>query len=273
MRNKDTKKRLFPKHTKKKNHITYGNMTAMLDLNNFNWGWMDHPVELSEGVFSIRVNSDGTTKHMSHFHRDSMIEEIFNGKIYEKFFDVDSGDLVVDIGASVGPFTYSILHKNPKHVYCFEPSIQEFRTLNKNLRGYPVTTINKGISNVNSIVESSELFGGENEMEAITFKTFIENYSIDKIDFLKTDCEGGEYDIFNEENMDFILNNVKKISGEWHLNTPETKEKFVFFRDRYLTAFDNFYVHSIDGVDIKWDLWNDHFLEYYNEVIISIDNR
>ena len=110
-------------------------------------------------------------------------------------------------------------------------------------------------------------------MEAITFKTFVENYSIDKIDFLKTDCEGGEYDIFNEENIDFILNNVKKISGEWHLNTTETKEKFIIFRDKYLTLFDNFYVHSIDGVDIKWDLWNEHFLEYYNEVIINIDNR
>jgi hypothetical protein len=26
-------------------------------------------------------------------------------------------------------------------------------------------------------------------------------------------------------------------------------------------------------VDIKWDLWNDHFIEYYNEVIVYIDNR
>jgi FkbM family methyltransferase len=263
----------LPETPGEKNHITVANMTNMLDLNNFDWGWMDQPDELSDGIFSVRVNDDGTTKHMSHFHRDFMREEIFGLKTYEKFFEVESGDLVVDVGASVGPFTYSILHKNPKHVYCFEPSIKEFITLNKNLRGYPVTPINKGISNVNSIVQSSQLFGGEHEMEAITFKTFIENYSIDKIDFLKTDCEGGEYDIFNEENMDFILNNVKRISGEWHLNTPETKEKFVFFRDRYLTAFDNFYVHSIDGVDIKWDLWNDHFLEYYNEVIISIDNR
>jgi hypothetical protein len=29
----------------------------------------------------------------------------------------------------------------------------------------------------------------------------------------------------------------------------------------------------VDGVDIKWDLWNEHFIEYYTEVIIYIDNR
>jgi len=29
----------------------------------------------------------------------------------------------------------------------------------------------------------------------------------------------------------------------------------------------------VDGVDIKWDLWNEHFLDYYCEVIIYIDNR
>jgi hypothetical protein len=69
---------------------------------------------------------------------------------------------------------------------------------------------------------------------------------------------------------------VRKISGEWHLNEkyyPGIKEKFRKFRDTYLKEMENHQVFSVDGVDIKWDLWNDHFLEYYNEVIIYIDNR
>jgi cytochrome c peroxidase len=32
-------------------------------------------------------------------------------------------------------------------------------------------------------------------------------------------------------------------------------------------------VFSVDGVNIKWDLWNEHFLEYYYQVLIYIDNR
>ena len=29
----------------------------------------------------------------------------------------------------------------------------------------------------------------------------------------------------------------------------------------------------VDNIDIKWHLWNEHFLEYYRQVIIHIDNR
>ena len=244
-----------------------------LSLDNFDWDWMNQPMEVEPNVFVYHIYSDGTKKHMSYYGRDLIIEEIFNEKVYEKFFEVNNNDLVVDVGASLGPFTYSILHKNPKHVYCFEPSVKEFKTLNKNVRGYPVTTINKGISNINSVVKSDKLFGGESEMETITFKTFIENYSIDQIDFLKTDCEGGEYDIFNLENLIWIKNNVKKIVGEWHLETPEQKQKFREFRDVFLRLLPKHEVYSVDGANIKWDLWNEHFIEYYNEVIIHIDNR
>ena len=212
---------------------------------------------------------------MGEYHKQSITKEIFEDKCYERFFKVEQNDIVLDIGASVGPFTYSILHKNPKHVFCFEPSEREFKTLIKNTIGYPVTHINKGVSNINSIVMNDHLFGGEDQMEAITFKKFIELYGIEKIDFLKTDCEGGEYDIFNVENLKWIKSNVKKIVGEWHLKLQGHNyvEKFKQFRDTYLIEFNNFQVLSIDGVDIKWDLWNNHFLEHYQQIIIYIDNR
>jgi len=239
----------------------------MIDLNNFDWGWMDEPTDV------YQITLDGTKKPTGTYHKDCMLQEIFIDNLYEKKFEVESGDIVVDVGSSVGPFTYSILHKNPKHVYCLEPSVSEFKTLNKNLRGYPATPINKGISDVNSLLDSQVLFGGETQMETLKFSTFIENYSITEINFLKTDCEGGEYDIFNEENSDFIFKNIKKIVGEWHLGNPTLKEKFRKFRDFYLKKFEFFYVYSVDGHDIKWDLWNDHFIEYYTEVIINIDNR
>ena len=29
----------------------------------------------------------------------------------------------------------------------------------------------------------------------------------------------------------------------------------------------------IDLTNFKWDLWNEHFLEYYRQIIIHIDNR
>ena len=211
---------------------------------------------------------------------NSIKDEIFGQRIYERFFEVEPGDVVVDVGASLGPFTYSILNKKPKHVFCFEPCEEEFPTLIKNTLGHPVSHLLKGISSVNGLVDENKLFnsvmGTQNKMETITFKRFLELYDLPKIDFLKTDCEGGEYDIFTDENFDYIKNNVKKIAGEWHLNEyyyPGVKEKFREFRDKYLSQFDKYEVYSVDNVNIKWDLWNEHFIEYYTEVIIYIDNR
>ena len=225
------------------------------ELKDFHWGWM------SEG-------SD-----QGNYHKETMIGEIFRQRAYERIFEVNEGDIVLDIGSSVGPFTRSILNKKPKHVFCIEPSVSEFKCLVKNTMGYPVSHINKGIWHFNGTVNSDQLFGGEAQMETMTFQSFIDLFGIEKIDFLKTDCEGGEYEIFKDSNIPFLINNVKKIVGEWHLRSPENKINFRNFRDNILPLFRKYDIYSIDGIDIKWDLWNEHFLEYYEEVIVYIDNR
>jgi FkbM family methyltransferase len=207
--------------------------------------------------------------------KETVYKEIFEEKIYERFFEVEEGDVVFDIGASLGPFTFSILDKNPSHVFAMEPSFEEFKTLVLNTIKGPVTSINKGISDIVGEFDFEFVFNddGKNKMYSTTFKKLISDYNLTKIDFIKSDCEGGEYNIFTIDNLDWIKNNVRKISGEWHLRTPELKEKFRKFRDEFLINFSKYEVYSFDGVNIKWDLWNEHFIEYYKEVTIYIDNR
>ena len=209
------------------------------------------------------------------WYKETIIREFSTQNIYCRFFDVEENDIVVDFGSSNGPFPFSIKEKNPKHVYCFEPSQEEIISLKNNLNGLNHTLIPKGISDIDGFDEF-EVYGLVNhieKVESISFKTFIKNYEIKNIDFLKTDCEGGEYHIFNRENIWWIKNNTKKIVGEWHLETPKQKEQFREFRDIYLKLFQNYEIYSVDGVNIKWDLWNEHFIEYYKQVIIYIDNR
>jgi len=222
----------------------------------FKWGWMDEFTNLAK------------------MHKNSLVQEIFIDKCYEQIREVKADDVVLDIGASIGPFTYSILNKNPKQVICVEPSHLEHETLKENVDQDNVTIIEKGIGPVDGTITISEVFGanGQNiEIPSIRFDTLIKENNIDRINFLKTDCEGGEYDIFNVENLFWIKDNVDFVVGEWHLNTPETKEKFRQFRDLYLKLFTNHEVYAIDGTDIKWNLWNERFLEYYNEVIVHIN--
>jgi len=218
------------------------------------------------------------------FHQ-TCYTEIFIDDCYQRFFRVEPGDVVLDVGASIGPFSWSILDAQPAHVYCVEANTDLYQTLVKNLSDIdvPVTAMNLGMGPRDGVNYLAGLFDPDKQahsdgtdgitMETISFRSLIERYGITKIDFLKTDCEGGEYDMFNADNFEWVTKNVKKIAGEFHTAIPAQREKWIKFRDLYLRHFDNFQILSLDYVDIKWDVWNDHFLEYYGAFMVFIDNR
>ena len=207
----------------------------------------------------------------SEWYVSQATQEIFEYNIYERLFEVEEGDIVVDLGASLGPFTYSILPKNPKQCFVVEPLSYHIDILNKNVGQENVKIIQGAISDKkkleitwDNITETSPTF---------TFKEFLDDNNINKIDFLKCDCEGGEYDVFSKSNIEF-LKTIPKIVVEFHLRNDENFHqcKFRWFRDNILNMFENFEVYSLDGVNIKWDLYNEHFIEYYNEVIFYFKN-
>jgi hypothetical protein len=68
---------------------------------------------------------------------------------------------------------------------------------------------------------------------------YLKKIILNKIDFLKTDCEGGEYSIFTFDNLCWLKDNLGVAVGEWHLSTPELKQQFRVFRDVFLRLFPN----------------------------------
>ena len=52
----------------------------MIDLSNFNWGWMDDPTDVYQ-IINEEIN-----KPIGQYHKDSIIQEIFHDKLYEKLF-------------------------------------------------------------------------------------------------------------------------------------------------------------------------------------------
>ena len=202
--------------------------------------------------------------------KEQVIKEIFDNNDYEYFFEVEENDIVVDIGATIGEFTYKILEKKPKHCYVIEPLPIFFDTLKNNLQGHQVSFTNAAITNDKYC--KIEWDGLNSEVNTLTFNDFIKQNRLNKIDFLKVDCEGGEYDIFTEENIEF-LKKVPKIVCEVHLESGILKEKFRNFRDNILPNFKNIKFMSYDFCEIMWDLQNEHFIQYYHEVYLYIDNR
>ena len=199
------------------------------------------------------------------------IEEFENSQMYDRFFTVEEGDIVVDLGASLGPFTYCMLPNNPKQCYVVEPISSQIEVLHKNVGRDNVKIIQGAITDKKKIEITWDYV--TESVPTFTFKEFLEDNNITHIDFLKCDCEGGEYDVFQPSNINF-LKTIPKIVTEFHMRDDENfhKCKFKWFRDNVLPKFDKYEVYSVDGVDIKWDLWNDHFIEYYCEVIVYFIN-
>jgi FkbM family methyltransferase len=243
-------------------------------------------VLVEQNSSSFRFNDQFDWGEMTYEHIITIDREIAHENVYGFWKSVKENDVVMDIGASVGPFIYSILDNKPKKVYCVEPSLNLIKTLAKNCAGKllnykenPLVYINKAI--VSDYEDTVNIFGSILDFEKTTFKQIIEDYSIDKIDFLKIDCEGGEYNIFTDENIDFLLNRVGFVAMEVHLNYDGFREKFKNFRDKYLTRFSNYKVISCtrqniswgNNVDLKKNIFSNDFVDNYNcEFMIYISN-
>ena len=79
-----------------------------MELEGFDWGWMGHSKFDSNGneIFHYGTDCWGNDVGLipiGKYHKDSITKEIFYEKLYEKFTEVKEGDIVLDVGASVGP--------------------------------------------------------------------------------------------------------------------------------------------------------------------------
>lgn len=174
--------------------------------------------------------------------------EVFDERIYDFYRMVKENDVVVDIGANVGAFTYTALLRKPKIIYCIEPCDIALRSLIMNnidsfFGDTKIVPIHAAIVGSPDTLTAEEIriMSGQpanSKCEGLTFKQFINDNQIDHIDFLKIDCEGGEYDIFTEENIDFLVNNVDFIACEVH--PQRNLQAFLNFRDNYLPKFSNY---------------------------------
>lgn len=181
-----------------------------------------------------KIKPSNSTESNSFF----TVQEIFYEKIYDKdFVKLSVNDVIVDIGANVGFFSLYSQNYLPSKIYCLEPFDENFIYLEKNLTPYNNSVLIKkaiskqtgtekfSISTNNSVhrLSSHEDFStilnptiDSTIVETISFNDLIETYNIEKIDFLKIDCEGGELDIFETINLDYLNNKIKKIALEYH---------------------------------------------------------
>ncbi len=121
--------------------------------------------------------------------------------------------VMIDGGANAGHYSLMFRQYSPDcTIYAFEPVATTFEKLKDNIRAYPeIIPVNKGLYSENCTKEIrlfpqdtlSSLFDiqglsyettGEQTIELVRGDDFLREQKIDKVDLLKLDLEGAEYD-------------------------------------------------------------------------------
>ena len=197
-----------------------------------------------DGGLDLTINGEKYELDYLDGHDYSTFWEIFIHGEYEKEPScvVENGDIVLDIGANKGFFTLNALQKGASKVYSVEPVKQSFEQVKKLLRNFPnVEPINKAIGETNGVINMfidsddsatncvtshGDIFGRNSntvEVVSININTLIEQID-SKINFMKVDCEGSEFELLNtisEKN----LKNIDKLVIETH---GDKIDKFVY---------------------------------------------
>lgn len=170
------------------------------------------------------------TDHSSWF----TFYEVF---LREDYKNIKEGDVVLDIGSNLGYVSLYAVEKGASKVYSIEPDPTNFEFLKLNTKDFKeIIPIQYAISDRRGEID---FFQGEASSIATTYSvseniasfkysknnikvksidpnSLIEELGIDRIDYLKIDCEGAEFEFFNAIDEKFLSEKVKYIVGEVH---------------------------------------------------------
>ena len=122
-------------------------------------------------------------------------------------------DIVVDLGASIGFFSKKAA-QIASHVIAVDGSPENFSCLVENTKdNLNVSCLNACVTGDNS--PTPYLWSTKGNPLHISMEKLFQIYNLEKIDFLKCDIEGGEYDLF-ASTPQHILDRIDRISIETH---------------------------------------------------------
>jgi len=218
-------------------------------------GWL--PVFLSS---LKRSNARYRTVQLRHLNmqflvRSAMdiwaIKETFLDEFYTKYgVPVKDGWAVIDIGAGIGDFSIYTAYSHPEaKIFAFEPFPGSYELLTRNINLNKIKNVHPSqmavwhsdsklllngtddepLQITSERNDSAGEPGPENVVQAIALTTILEKYGIEKVDLIKLDCEGAEYDILMKAPTS-ALRRMDRIIMEYHdLDSERNHRRLVQF--------------------------------------------
>ena len=213
-------------------------------------------------------------------------------KFVSRFLDLNKDLLLIDVGGHQGSYTDELLNNFPKaNIIIFEASLNKYKALidkykdkkNVSVENFAVSNISgKGKLYSNSDKDSlatlykreeknrDRLFSHEEDIEIIQLSEYwSEKLDFQKIDLIKLDIEGSEFDVIKDlENYLEKINLVQFEFGEANISSR------IFFKDFWnIFSQNNFliyrYTHTGHLIQIYEYSEYDEFFRYTNYLAVN----
>ena len=162
---------------------------------------------------------------------------------YDKKFQINENDIIIDIGAHIGLFSLfaSQYCKNGK-IFSYEPIKENFELLLENIKLNKIENVHPHNSAVSKLNEKIKIFYNDDQsahsmflesdknttVDSISLQRIFDENKIESCNFLKIDCEGAEYEIIDSLPIEYFKK-IEKMVIEYHFadSKPELSKKLI----------------------------------------------
>lgn len=165
--------------------------------------WRSLPLFLGS---EVDMTIDGITLKINSLIDYWTLKEVLIDDVYQVKNKIKKGDVVIDVGASVGDYSLLSEKLGAKKVLAYECCDDRLELIKKNL-------------NINCS-KNVKVFS----KKAKSLDEIFQENNLNRCDFLKIDCEGCEYQLL--KNSKGSIDKIKNISMEFHLFDDQMKKEF-----------------------------------------------
>ncbi len=156
-------------------------------------------------------------------------------KTHRLNYDLNEKSIVFDLGGFEGQWASDIFSKYCCTIYVFEPYMEYFEKIGKRfLKNSKIKVYPFGLSNVTKSIglsisgDSSSTFKqGEAsaEIKLVRAIDFMNENNIEKIDLVKINIEGGEYDLLEHLIDHPVVSKIENIQVQFHDFVPDAEKR------------------------------------------------
>ena len=181
---------------------------------------------------------------------EKVMAEIFTKQAYKKpiiGFEVEAGDMWLDLGAHIGCFSLWAIENGAAKVYAYEPEPSNFELLSKNAKGHNISANNAAVGwrggkaafNIapntwrHSLLRKYKRGAPTIDVEVSAIDSLIEKHP--DADCIKMDIEGAEIEILEKKKE---WNGIRKLVFEYSFTQERDMGKFFGIVENLKQSFD-----------------------------------